>query len=121
MLVCEVGDLEQPMSTTLPPGDSRLPIDRDILDRGDLLSPDSIPNIPLSCWTDTNVGGFGRAAQASCLLDQVLRGLVIPDINAMLPLLESLDRTIQSFLALVLTHRPDKSWAYCTALAVTLR
>jgi hypothetical protein len=109
------------MATIVPSGDSRLPIDRDILDRGGLLSPDSIPNIPVSCLTATNVGGFGRAAQVTCLLDQVLRGLVIPDVNTRLSLLESLDRTIQSFLALVLTYDPDKSWPYCTSLAVTVR
>ncbi|KAL2830213.1 hypothetical protein BDW59DRAFT_170168 [Aspergillus cavernicola] len=119
--LCEVGDFEQPMATILPPGDTRLPIDRDILDRGDFLSPDSIPNIPVSCLTTSSVGGFGRAAQASCLLDQVLRGLVILDLNTRLPLLESVDRTTQSFLALILTHSADKTWPYCTALAVTVR
>ncbi|KAE8392865.1 hypothetical protein BDV23DRAFT_181279 [Aspergillus alliaceus] len=119
--ICDAGDFGPPMATILPSGDTRLPIDRDILDREDLLSPDSIPDIPVSCLTSTSVGGFGRAAQASCLLDQVLRGLVIPDLNSRLPLLESLDRTIQSFLALILTHSPDKAWSYCTALAVAVR
>lgn len=119
--ICEVADFEQPMATALPPGDTRLPIDRDILDRGDVLSPDSIPNIPVSCFTTTNVGGFGRAAQASCLLDQVLSGLIIPDLNTRLPLLESVDRTIQSMLALLLTYGLNETWPCCTALAVTVR
>ncbi|KAL4866780.1 hypothetical protein BDV12DRAFT_172446 [Aspergillus spectabilis] len=120
---CEVeGDLEQPMATILPSGDTRLPLDRDILDRSDLDSPESIPNIPVACWTTTAVGGFGRAAQASCLLDQVLKGLVMPDLNTRLPLLESLDRTLQSFLALIFSHSsPGKMWPCCTALAITVR
>ncbi|KAH8692041.1 hypothetical protein BGW36DRAFT_419425 [Talaromyces proteolyticus] len=119
--ICEVGDFEQPMATILPAGDTRLPIEREKLDRGDLLSLDSTPNIPVSCLAITSIGGFGRAAQASCLLDQVLKGLVIPDLTTRLPLLESLDRTIQSFLAVILSHNPDIAWPYCTALAVTVR
>ncbi|KAL3482036.1 hypothetical protein BJX99DRAFT_253158 [Aspergillus californicus] len=124
--MCEIDDLDQPMSTTFPPGDARLPIDRDILDRGHLVSPDSIPSIPLSSMTLTTttvtaIGGFARAAQASCLLDQVQQGMAIPDLNTKLLLLESLDRTIQSFLAGVLNHNPQASSPYCTALAITVR
>ncbi|PLB49696.1 hypothetical protein P170DRAFT_409275 [Aspergillus steynii IBT 23096] len=118
--LCETDSIEQPMATVLPPGDTRLPIDRDMLDRGDFQSPGSIPNIPVSCLTTPDVGGFGRAAQASCLLDQVLKGLVAPDLNTRLPLLESLDRSIQSLLAFVLNHRPERDSPYCTALSVTL-
>ncbi|EED13008.1 conserved hypothetical protein [Talaromyces stipitatus ATCC 10500] len=118
---CEIDDYEQPMATILPSGDVQLPIDRQKLDIGDLLSPDSMPNIPASRLTITSIGCFGRAAQASCLLDQVLKALVIPNLTIRLPLLESLDRAIQSFLADILALIPGKGSAYCTALAVTVR
>ncbi|KAL2862495.1 fungal specific transcription factor domain-containing protein [Aspergillus lucknowensis] len=117
----EVDDLEQPMATTLPPGDSQLPVGREVLDRGEIINSGSIPNNPVSCVATAGIGGFGRAAQACCLLDQVLRGLVISDVNTKLPLLESLDRTIQSFLSLLLTRTEHKVLPYCTALAVTVR
>ncbi|KAF5857549.1 hypothetical protein ETB97_005652 [Aspergillus alliaceus] len=55
VFICDAGDFGPPMATILPSGDTRLPIDRDILDREDLLSPDSIPDIPVSCLTSTSV------------------------------------------------------------------
>ena len=109
------------MSTIVPPGDARLPIDSDLLDRVDFLGASSIPDIPVSCAMAPSIGGFGCAAQASCLLDQVFKGLIIEDLNIRLPVLESLDKTIQSLLGLAFTHSPDRDSPYCTALSLTLR
>jgi hypothetical protein len=111
----------QPLVTASPAGDARLPIECDILDRGNLLSGDSIPGILVSCQTSTKVGGFGRAAQATCLLDQVIRGLTIADVDSRLLLLQGLDEAIQAFLSLVLPHGGGQTECYCVAVAITTR
>ncbi|KAL4875632.1 hypothetical protein BJY04DRAFT_232346 [Aspergillus karnatakaensis] len=113
---------KQSIVTPFPLGDALLPIDRETLDRGDYLHPDSIPNIPLACMGTDKAGSFARAAQAACLLDQVLKGLAIPDLSIRLPLLDSLDRTMQSFLTLVLSQTgPGIDWPYCTTMGIAVR
>lgn len=120
---CDVsGAFEQPLCTTVPSGDARLPIERDLLDRGGLLGPDSLPDMtPVSSLTSTNVAGFGRAAQAICLLDRVIRGLKTPDINSRLLLLDGLDTAIQAFLALVMSLCLDRPAQFCAAIAIGIR
>ncbi|KAJ0418388.1 hypothetical protein BJY00DRAFT_302786 [Aspergillus carlsbadensis] len=118
----EAAALEQPLATSFPPCEERLPIDRQVLDRGDLAYFDSIPDIPVSApLTTTNVGGFARAAQASGLLDRIFKALVISDLKTRIPLLDSLDQTLQSVLGHILSRGPDiKSWHDCTALSLNL-
>lgn len=108
------------MAMALPSGDARLPVERDILDRIDILSSDAIPSIDFSCLNSPGIGGFGRAAQASCILDQVIRGLSVPDVNSRLILLDSLDNSIQSFLGFFLSHN-EKAAVHCTAVAMAVR
>ncbi|KAL2845545.1 hypothetical protein BJX68DRAFT_241852 [Aspergillus pseudodeflectus] len=120
--MCEAAAPEQPLTTAFPTGDASLPVDRQMLDQGDLLDPDLVPNMPLlSSLTEPNVGGFARAAQACCLLDRIFEAMGIAEINTRLPRLESLDKSLQSFLSLILSRGPAKSWHHCTALAMTLR
>jgi hypothetical protein len=90
----EVTVFDQPLVTAFPGGDARLPIEPQVLDQLDILDPGSIPNIPVSCLTSPKVGGFGRAAQATCLLDQVFKGFDIPDIDSRLLQLDRLDTNI---------------------------
>ncbi|KAI8627849.1 hypothetical protein F5Y19DRAFT_477016 [Xylariaceae sp. FL1651] len=118
---CEVGAFQQPLVTTLPSSDARLPIERDVLDRGDLLSAVFIPSILVSCQTSAIIGGFGRTAQAACLLDQVIRGVSIPDLDSRLILLQGLDGALQAFLALILPHCRGQTGATCGAIATTVR
>ncbi|KAL3441580.1 hypothetical protein BJX65DRAFT_245070 [Aspergillus insuetus] len=122
--MCEAAAPEQPLLTTFPTGDATLPVDRHMLDHEDLLlDPDLVvPNMPLlSSLTEPNVGGFARAAQACCLLGRIFEAMRVSGLDARLPRLESLDKSLQSFLSLILSQGPDKSWHHCTALAVTLR
>ncbi|KAH8883452.1 hypothetical protein GQ53DRAFT_699301 [Thozetella sp. PMI_491] len=116
---CEVGAADQPLMTTSPSADARLPVERDILDRADILGPESIPSIPVSSLTSM-LGGFGRVAQASCLVDQVIRGRNIVDLDSRLLALQGLDSAIQEFLALVLSHPRGKAGDYCGAIAVAV-
>ncbi|KIA75685.1 hypothetical protein HK57_00546 [Aspergillus ustus] len=120
--MCEAGTLDQPLTTSFPSEEARLPVDRVILDRGDFINPDTIPDIPISaCPTATNVGGFGRAAQTACLVDRMFKAMPIQEVTTALPLLESVDAKLQSSLGVILNQGLDRSWHYCTALAVTLR
>jgi hypothetical protein len=121
--MCEATAHEQPLLTTFPTGHASLPVDRQMLDHEDLLvDSDLMPNMPLlSSLTEPNVGGFARAAQACCLLDRIFEAMRVSELNTRLPHLENLDKSLQSFLSLILTRGPDKSWHHCTALAVTLR
>lgn len=75
---------DQPLVTVFPGGDAWLPIEPQVLDHLDISDPESIPNIPVSCMMSPKVGGFSRTAQATCLLDQVLTGFDIADIDSRL-------------------------------------
>jgi hypothetical protein len=122
--MCEAATPEQPLTTAFPTGDASLPVDRHMLDHEDrLVDPDLVvPNMPLlSSLTEPNVGGFARAAQACCLLDRIFEAMRVLELDTRLPRLESLDKSLQSFLSLILSRGPDKSRHHCTALAVTLR
>jgi hypothetical protein len=83
----EVTVSEQPLLTTFPAGDARLPLELAVFDKLDLLDSYSIPNIPISCLTAPKIGGFGRMAQATSLLDRVRKGLAVPNVDSRLLLL----------------------------------
>ncbi|KAN0096723.1 hypothetical protein V8E51_015528 [Hyaloscypha variabilis] len=118
---CEEAVSDQPLVTIFPGGDSQLPIEPQVLDQLDVLDPQSLPKIPLSCLTSPKVGGFGRTAQAACLLDQVLKGFDIPEINSRLLLLDRLDTNIQAFLSLVIPQCPGQAGVFCAAINIAIR
>jgi hypothetical protein len=117
----EVTVSNQPLITVLPSGDDRLPIELHVLDQLDILDPQSLPNISVSCLTSLAIGGFGRSAQAICLLDQVVRGFDTPDIDAKLLLLDRLDNNIQAFLSLVSPQCQGQSGAFCASMNIGIR
>jgi len=112
---------DQPLVTVFPGGDARLPIEPQILDQLDILNPESLPNIPVSCLTSPKVGGFSRTAQATCLLDQVLKGFDTPDIDSRLLQLDRLDINIQAFLSLVMPQCQGQSGVFCAAINIAIR
>jgi hypothetical protein len=112
---------DQPLVTVFPGGDARLPIEPQVLDQLDILDPESLPNIPVSCLTSPKVGGFSRTAQATCLLDQVLKGFDTPDIDSRLLQLDRLDTNIQAFLSLVMPQCQGQSGVFCTAMNIAIR
>lgn len=120
-IICELGCFEQPLITPSPAGDSRLPIDGAILDQDDLLDAESVPNIFVSCLNSDKLGGFSRAAQATCLLDQVFKSLRTPDLDCRLLQLQGLDTAIQSYLALVLPECQANVGVFCAAIAIAIR
>lgn len=115
--------LDQPLLTILPDGNARLPIEQDVLDQLDVLDTELIPNIALLCWTSTKIAGFGRMAQAICLLEQVLKSFNTQDINLRLLQFDGLDHSIQAFLSLLMPQfRAQPGVAVnCTAINILIR
>jgi hypothetical protein len=113
--------LDQPLITVFPGGDARLPIEPQVFDQLDILDPESVPNIPVSCLTSPKVGGFSRTAQATCLLDQVLKGFDTPDIDSRLLQLDRLDTNIQAFLSLVMPQCQGQSGVFCASMNIAIR
>ncbi len=112
---------DQPLVTVFPGGDARLPIEPQVLDQLDILDPESLPNIPVSCLTSPKVGGFSRTAQATCLLDQVLKGFDTPVIDSRLLQLDRLDTNIQAFLSLVMPQCQGQPGVFCAAINIAIR
>jgi hypothetical protein len=112
---------DQPLVTIFPGEDARLPIEPQVLDQLDILGPESLPNISVSCLTSEKVGGFSRTAQAACLLDQVLKGFDIPDIASRLLQLDRLDTNIQAFLSSVMPQCQGQSGVFCAAMNIAIR
>lgn len=117
----EMATFDQPLLTAFPGGDARLPIESEVFDQLDISELQSLPNIPVFCLTSAKVGGFSRSAQASCLMDQVLKALDTPDIDSRLLLLDRLDTDIQAFLSLVMPQCPGQSGEYCAAVNIAIR
>lgn len=117
----EVMVFDQPLLTTFPAGDARLPTEPEVLDQLDILNLESLPNVPVCCLTSPKIGGFGRTAQATCLLDQVLRIFDTVDIDSRLLQLDGLDTSIQAFLSLVIPQCQAKCGTFCTAVNIAIR
>lgn len=121
IFVNEVTVRNQRLLTAFPAGDARLPIELQVLDQLDVLEPGLLPNIPVSCLTSPKVEGFGRTAQATCLLDQVLRCFETSDIDSRLLQLERLDTNIQAFLSLIMPQCQGSAGVFCAAINITMR
>ncbi|CAI7658321.1 unnamed protein product [Penicillium glandicola] len=124
---CEVAVTEQPLLTTIPNGDVLLPSEPEIIRLGDCLRQDVISTheayIAVSSIGSLDVGGFGRAAQAAWLLDQVFKAFEIPSLHSRLAQLQGLDITIQSFLGVLMEqcYSNVKSTSFCQAIGITIR
>ncbi|KAH8882001.1 hypothetical protein GQ53DRAFT_847909 [Thozetella sp. PMI_491] len=121
LLLCEMPSHQEPLITSFPHGEARLPVERDILDHTGNLDPGAIPSISMSSLSREQVGGFARAAQASCLLDQVIGSLGTADVNAKLLQLDGLDSALQAFLSLVFPQCCGEWGIFCPAISISLR
>lgn len=121
MFIADATVPDQPLITRFPGGDARLPIDAQVLDQLDVLKSEALPNTPVSCLTSVKVAGFGRTAQATYLLNQVLEGFHASDINSKVLQLDRLDTNIQAFLHLVMPQCHGQSGAFCTAVNIAIR
>ena len=117
----EVTVFDQPLLTVFPSGDARLPIEPQVLDQLDISDPESLPNVPVTCLTSPKVGGFGRTAQATCLLDQVITAFDTQCIDSRLLHLDGLDTNIQAFLSLVMPQCHGQPGVFCAAMHIAIR
>ncbi|KAI2622107.1 hypothetical protein GGS26DRAFT_247208 [Hypomontagnella submonticulosa] len=118
---CEVAVPEQPLVTVIPNGDSLLPTEPEILEQAEFRGPNIIPQVSVSSLSSVDIGGFGRAAQAAWLLDQVLNGFKIQSFDSKLSQLEALDSTFQTFLGVLMQQSGGKVGKFCEAVAITIR
>lgn len=125
MFFCEATVCDQPLVTIFPSGDSWLPTEPDILDKegkwDTSADPESVTYVPVSSLSCVDVRGFGRAAQAACLLDKILKGFNIPCLVTRLLHLQGLDAALQVFLGLLLKQCEGKDGVFCEALTTTIR
>ncbi|KAK4140139.1 uncharacterized protein C8A04DRAFT_15211 [Dichotomopilus funicola] len=79
------------------------------------------PNSTVSSLASDEVGGFGRAAQAALLLDQVLKSFQTPNLDDRLVQLDGLDTALRTFLTVVLEQSHGKPGPFCGAISLAIR
>ena len=115
--LCELSVVDQPLVSRMPEPDGWLPT----LGQWSAPSPDS-PNTPsVRSFDSPHVGGFGRAAQATALLDQVVKALSLADLGSKRTQLDELDGLLRSFLATVMQQCQGTWGVYCAAIAIAIR
>ncbi|KAJ5669113.1 hypothetical protein N7462_010183 [Penicillium macrosclerotiorum] len=85
------------------------------------LSPHSPSTPSASTFHSPNVGSFGRAAQATALLDHVIKTFSLADISSKQTTLDELDSLLRSFLAAVMQQCQGTWVVYCGAIAIAIR
>lgn len=112
---------EQPLLTVVPGTKARLPSEPEALAQPNTPELSSRPNPTVSSLTSEGVGGFGRAAQAALLLDQVLKSFQNPNLDDRLVHLDGLDTALQTFLTVVLEQSHGEPGPFCGAIALAIR
>ncbi|KAI2631066.1 hypothetical protein GGR54DRAFT_635669 [Hypoxylon sp. NC1633] len=117
----EVAVPEQPLITTIPSKDARLPTEPDILEQTDTFDSESIHKVSVSSPITIEVGAFARSAQAAILMDQVLKAFDMPDLKSRIERLEALDEALQAFIKRVMQQRHGKWGIFCGPMALGIR
>jgi hypothetical protein len=112
---------EQPLITTIPNEEFRLPTEPAILEQNHVPSLESLNHVSLSGLGSVDVGGFGRLAQAAWLVDQVLKGFHIPNLDVKLKQLHRLDGDIQAFLSMLMQPCCRVKGVLCETIAIAIR
>ncbi|RAL12397.1 uncharacterized protein BO97DRAFT_443038 [Aspergillus homomorphus CBS 101889] len=119
--LCELAILEQPLGSVMPSSEVVLPLEPSVLDQGAPAAAAASRPAIQALSEAPQVGGFGRAAQAAWLLDRVLQGLSITDPARKRAHLADCDRTLQSFLGIVMRQHGGDWRVFCGAIALTIR
>jgi hypothetical protein len=118
---CEITTPNQPFATEFPDINGSLPSEADVLDRKSGTNFRPIIGLSVTSFIASNIGGFGRHAQAAYLLDQVLKTIKMPDLDGMHTELSRIDSEMQLFLGVVM-EQSCGTWApYCAAISITIR
>lgn len=112
--------MDQPLGSVMPTRDDCLPLEPSILDQ---MNPVGAvpPRDSIQALTSPEVGGFGRSAQAAWLLDGVRQGLSMTDPDQKRAHLTECDRTLRSFLAVVMQQHEGNYGIFCVPIALTIR
>ncbi|KAK8002413.1 rhamnogalacturonase [Apiospora arundinis] len=130
VFLCETGVQDQPLITSMPDPDAKLPTEAAILELSDVDLSSSfqtsegegrLPSSQLSTLRNASIGAFGRIAQAAWLLDQVLRGFEIPNLDTRLTCLRKLDGELRMFLSDLVQQTSGKRGPSCQAVSLTIR
>lgn len=128
--LCEATVPDQPLITSMLDPDGPLPSESPVLDLSDAEPYLSFP-IPegeeyplcsrLSALKEADTGAFGRVAQSSWLLGQVLSALHIPDLETRLACLRRLDGELQMFLSDLVQQTSGKRGPFCGSVSLSIR
>ena len=118
--LCELAIVDQPLGSVIPAQDDFLPLEPFILDQ---MNPAVAlgSRVAIQALNSPGVSGFGRSAQAVWLLDGVLQGQSITDPNQKQAYLTECNRTLQSFLAVVIQQHRGNYGIFCVPIALTIR
>ncbi|KAK8030428.1 hypothetical protein PG990_000162 [Apiospora arundinis] len=128
--LCETGVQDQPLITSMPDPDAKLPTEAAILELSDVDLSSSFqtsegegrpPSSQLPTLRNASIGAFGRIAQAAWLLDQVLRGFENPNLDTRLTCLRKLDGELRMFLSDLVQQTSGKRGPSCQAVSLTIR
>ncbi|KAB5547374.1 hypothetical protein GE09DRAFT_1131071 [Coniochaeta sp. 2T2.1] len=121
MIYCDVAVSEQPLITTFPKHDVRLPTEPYLLEQSSDPSRESVSPLSVSCLLEEDIASFGRSAQAAWLVDRVFRSFIVPDWETRLAQLHTLDGEIQAFLAMLIHPKYTGRGPACTTIAMGIR
>ncbi|KAI0547029.1 hypothetical protein F4679DRAFT_555578 [Xylaria curta] len=119
--LCETAISDQPPIAMIPSGHPRLPTEPEILESSNLDHLTSTHGTAITDLGAVDVRGFGRAAQAAWLVDQVFNAYNIVNFDARLGRLVALDETIQAFLSSLMQQCEGEGGVFCEAIALTIR
>ncbi|KAB5545743.1 hypothetical protein GE09DRAFT_1132274 [Coniochaeta sp. 2T2.1] len=121
MIYCDVTVSEQPLITTFPKYDVRLPTEPYLLERSSDTSGEPGSPLSVSCLFEEDIGSFGRSAQAAWLVDRVFQSFSVPDWDTRLAQLHALDGEIQAFLTMLIHPKYTGRGPACTTIAMGIR
>ncbi|KAJ5496665.1 hypothetical protein N7463_008652 [Penicillium fimorum] len=118
--LCELAIVNQPLGSMMPARDDRLPLEPAILDQRNPATA-LTSGVAIQALNSSQVGSFGRAAQAAWLLDGVLQALSMADPDQKHAHLTECNRTLQSFLAVIMQQHGGNYGMLCVPIALTIR
>ena len=119
--ICDTSVPEQPLITIFPGADAQLPTEPEVLEHSDPSSIDSVPYVPVHSMDSLHVKRFGRAAQATWYLEQILESFKVAAIDIRLDQLKSVDVALQKFLGILMLQCHSGTQVSCEALTIAIR
>ncbi|KAF1964886.1 hypothetical protein BU23DRAFT_604518 [Bimuria novae-zelandiae CBS 107.79] len=119
--ICDASIFEQPLITVFPGADERLPTEPEVLEHNDSSIPDHLPYAPVYSMEHAHIKAFGRAAQATWYLEQILESFKVPGVETRLDQLKTVDIALQKFLGVLMLQCHNGTQMSCEALTIAIR